>query len=486
MSKSGSTYDAVVIGSGPNGLAAAIRLAQEGLRVKLFEASETVGGGMRTAELLEPEYRHDICSAIHPMAVSSPFLKKLPLEKYGLTWIFPGYAAAHPLDGQDAAILSHDLYETAFLLDRDEKTYKKLVEPIVDNWDDLSRDFLGPLKIPNHPLALASFGLRGLLSASLLQKIFATDQAKALFTGMAAHSMLPLQAAVTSAIGLVLMGAAHTRGWPVPKGGSQSIADAMSAYFESLGGEIETNFKVTTLRELPNARAILFDLTPQQVNQIAGERLPASYRNKLDKFDYGPGVFKVDYILKEPVPWIDKNCLKAGTVHLGGNYEEIAASEKSVHNGVHPDKPFVLAAQQSLFDDTRTPGHKHTLWTYCHVPSGSTRDMTKAIERQIERFAPGFGDVIEAKSTMNTRDFQKYNANYIGGDINGGRQNLAQLFSRPVSFFNPYKIPAEGLYFCSSSTPPGGGVHGMCGYHAGNTVLKHEFGRTKSDWKFSI
>lgn len=486
MSSAKPPYDAIIIGSGPNGLAAGIRLALEGLRVKIIEAEETIGGGMRTKELIEPGYKHDICSAIHPMAASSPFLKKLPLEAFGLKWIHPEYAAAHPLDHSDAAILSPDLFETAFLLNEDENRYRSIVEPIVEQWEHLTRDFLGPLSIPRHPVAMASFGMKGLLPASLFQKTFKTEKAKALFAGMAAHSILPLNSPATSAISLVFYAAAHTGGWPLPEGGSQKIANAMGDYFKSLGGEIETGFRIRNLKQLPEAKAILFDLTPIQVVQIAGDRLPPSYRNKLEKFNYGSGVFKIDYILKEPVPWKDPNCTKAGTVHLGGTFEEIAESEQEISDRKHSDNPFVLVAQQSLFDNTRTPNNKHTLWAYCHVPNGSTRDMTKQIEDQIERFAPGFRDVIESKTTMNTADFENYNENYIGGDINGGRQDITQLFSRPVSLFNPYKIPAQGLYFCSSSTPPGGGVHGMCGYHAANAALKHEFGKTKSDWAFSI
>ncbi|WP_069133015.1 phytoene desaturase family protein [Rhodohalobacter halophilus] len=486
MSSANQKYDAVIIGSGPNGLAAGIRLSLEGLRVKIIEAEKTVGGGMRTKELMSDGCKHDICSAIHPMAASSPFLKKLPLEAHGLEWIHPDFAAAHPLDCGEAALLSRDLFETAFLLNQDENRYRSIVEPIVDHWDGLTKDFLGPLSIPRNPLAMASFGLKGLLPASIFQKYFKTVKSKALFAGMAAHSILPLNLPATTAIGLVFYAAAHTGGWPLPKGGSQMIANAMTSYFELLGGEIETGHRIKNLNQLPESKAVLFDLTPLQVARIAGDKLPPSYRRKLEGFTYGSGVFKVDYILKEPVPWSDPNCAKAGTVHLGGTFEEIAASEKEISEGVHSENPFVLVAQQSLFDDSRTPDDRHTLWAYCHVPNGSKRDMTNQIEDQIERFAPGFRDVIDSKVTMNTADFETYNENYVGGDINGGRQDISQLFSRPVSLINPYKIPSQGLYFCSSSTPPGGGVHGMCGYHAANAVLKHEFEKTKSDWAFSI
>lgn len=474
-------YDAIVVGSGPNGLAAAIRLAQAGLSVKLFEASDTIGGGMRTKELMRPGYHHDICSAIHPMAASSPYMRTLNLEKHGLEWILPEYAAAHPLDDGPAAILSHDLSETAKLLGSDEHAYRKLVTGIVDNWNNLTNDFLGPLSIPKHPFQLASFGLKGLQPATMLQKRFKTEKAKALFAGLAAHSILKLSEPATSAIGLVFYAAAHTNGWPLPKGGSQSIADAMGSLFRSLGGEIETGYRVENLDQLPDAKAVLFDLTPAQVAEIAKERLPDSYLKRLSKFRYGSGVFKVDYILNEPVPWKEPECAKAGTVHLGGTFNEIAASEKLMTEGGHPENPFVLVAQQSLFDQSRTPDNKHTLWAYCHVPNGSEKDMSEEIENQFERFAPGFRDVIDERITMNTIQFHEYNANYLGGDINGGRQDIWQLFSRPVSLFQPYAMPAKGLYFCSASTPPGGGVHGMCGFHAAELALRKEFGIRKSE-----
>lgn len=481
-----SSYDAVVVGSGPNGLAAAIRLALEGCSVKIFEASETVGGGMRTAELIKPGYYHDICSAIHPMAVASPFLKKLPLKKFGLKWIHPIHPIAHPLDNESASVLFNDLQETAFHLKDDEQFYRKTIEPIQRNWEGLTKDFLGPLRFPKNPVAMALFGLKAFQPADLFQKKFQTKRAKALFAGMAAHSILPFDAIATTAIALVFFGTGHTEGWPLPEKGSQSIANAMAGYFKSLGGDIETGFRVKSMDDLPAAKAVLFDLTPKQVLRISGDRFSSSYKRKLRKFRRGSGVFKVDYILKEAVPWRDAECRRSGTVHLGGTYDEISASEKEVSEGGHPEKPFVLAAQQSLFDHKRTPDKKETLWAYCHVPNGSKVDMTDAIENQFERFAPGFKDVIEEKFIMNTSDFEEYNSNYTGGDINGGRQDIRQLFSRPVNLINPYATPADGIYFCSASTPPGGGVHGMCGYHAANLVLKKEFGKLPSDWKFKI
>lgn len=478
------TYDAIVVGSGPNGLAAAIRLALEGLHVKIFEASDTVGGGMRTKALMQPGVMHDICSAIQPLAASSPFLDKLPLDDFGLEWIKPEYPLAHPMDDGSAVMMQHDIAATAEELGVDRDTYLKVMNPIANNWKKLTNDFLGPLTFPTHPLLMARFGLHAFQSAERFQKRYKTERAKALFGGIAAHSILQLDAPVTTAIGLVLGAAGHTVGWPLPKGGSQSIADSMAAYFTSLGGEIETGFEVKSMGQLPPHTCCLFDLTPRQVLDIAGDQLPGYYKRKLEKYRYGAGVFKVDYILSEPVPWNDPRCKKAGTVHLGGTFSEIAESEKLMSKGKHSEKPYVLVAQQSLFDDTRTPDSRHTLWAYCHVPNGSERDMTLEIENQIERFAPGFRDLIEDRHTMNTAEFETYNANYFGGDINGGRQDIWQLFTRPVHLINPYATPADGIYICSASTPPGGGVHGMCGYHAAILALRKEFGRTKKRLQF--
>ncbi|TVQ10284.1 MAG: NAD(P)/FAD-dependent oxidoreductase [Balneolaceae bacterium] len=496
MPDSGRYFDAVVVGSGPNGLAAAIRLALEDLSVLVVEAEETIGGGTRTKELISPGYYHDVCSAIHPMAISSPFLRKLPLSEFGLKWIQPQYPLAHPLDNGRAVIMHRSLDDTAASLGPDGKVYRRLIQPLSDNWETLTKDLLAPLQIPGNPFKMARFGLKALQPAERLTRQFSTEDAKALFGGIAAHSIMALDKPVTSAIGLVLGAAGHAAGWPLPEGGSQMITRSMALYFESLGGVIETGFRVETLDQLPSSKAVLFDLTPRQVLAIAGDRFTPRYRQLLEKFRYGAGVFKIDYILKGPVPWADPRCGQAGTIHLGGTFGEIAAAEKEMSRGIHSARPYVLVAQQSMFDPTRTPDLKHTLWAYCHVPNGSARDMTMAIENQIERFAPGFRDVVEARATMNAPQFEEYNANYIGGDINGGVQDIWQLFSRPVSIrsspfrlkslFSPYSTPAAGIYFCSSSAPPGGGVHGMCGYHAAEAALSREFGRPGKERRFKM
>lgn len=467
------TYDAIIVGAGPNGLAAAITLAQARCRVLVLEARSTIGGGMRTAELTLPGFQHDICSAIHPLGIGSPFFRDLPLADFGLQWIQPPLPVAHPLEDGTAVALHRSFDATADSIGRDGRTWRRLFEPLADQWEKLGPMILGPFPLPRHPLALAQLGVRAPWPAvGLAQWVFREERAKALFAGLAAHAILPLEQIITAAFGLMLGTLGHAVGWPLPRGGSQQIAEAMAGYLRSLGGEIVVDHPVQTLDELPPAQAILLDVTPRQVLELASDRLPAGYRRQLERYRYGAGVFKVDYALAGPVPWRAPECRQAGTVHLGGTLAEIAASERAVGQGQHPERPYVLAAQQSLFDDTRAPAGKQTLWAYCHVPNGSTIDMTERIEAQIERFAPGFRDLILARHVHNTADLERYNANYIGGDINGGVQDLAQFWTRPALRLNPYTTPVKGLYLCSSSTPPGGGVHGMCGYHAAQTVLR--------------
>ena len=472
-------FDAVVVGSGPNGLAAAITLQQAGLSVLLLEGKDTVGGGLRTAELTLPGFLHDVCSAIHPLGAESPFFKTLPLAAHGLEYIYPPVAAAHPLDNGTAAVLEQSLEATAARLGADAPAYHNLIAPMVRNWDKLAPAILGPLRLPKHPMALAQFGLKGLLPAQVLANAhLKTTEARALWAGMAAHAQLPLANVATSAIALVLLALGHRRGWPLPKGGSQAIATALTAHFVSLGGKVETGVYVKSLQQLPSAHAVLLDVTPRQLLTIAGHKLSALYQWQLRRYRYGMGVFKVDWALAEPIPFTAPECRQAGTVHLGNTLEEITAAEQQTWNGTHPEKPFVLLAQQSLFDATRAPAGQHTAWAYCHVPHGSTRDMTAAIEQQVERYAPGFRARILARHTMDTAQMEAYNPNNIGGDINGGVLDIGQLFTRPVLRLSPYRTSAKGLYLCSSSTPPGGGVHGMCGYHAARRALKDVFGKT--------
>ncbi|WP_419698227.1 phytoene desaturase family protein [Mucilaginibacter sp. NFX135] len=469
-------YDAVIVGSGPNGLAAAILLQQNGLSVLLLEGKKEIGGGLRSAELTLPGYLHDICSAIHPMAAASPFFETLPLEQYGLEYIYPEIAAAHPFDDGTAAILTKSIEQTASLLGDDEQAYLKLINPVVKNWPLIASDALGPLHFPKHPLAMAQFGLDGLTSAIFLEKRFKTQAAKGLFAGMAAHAIQPLSNLATSAIGLVLMAQGHLKGWPVPKGGSKQIANALTSYFISIGGKIETDRYIESLSQLPSAHAVLFDITPRQLLKIAGNQFSSLYKWQLERYRYGMGVFKIDWALDAPIPFKAEPVKQAGTVHIGNTFEEIADGEQRIWKGEHPEKPFVLLAQQSQFDASRAPVGKHTAWAYCHVPNGSAKDMTAIIEQQVERFAPGFRDTILAKHTFNTAEMEEYNPNYIGGDINGGVIDIGQLFTRPALRWSPYKTSAKGLYICSSSTPPGGGVHGMCGYHAAKKALSDIWG----------
>ncbi|MGD2159447.1 MAG: NAD(P)/FAD-dependent oxidoreductase [Anaerolineales bacterium] len=471
------TYDAIIVGSGPNGLAAAITLARAGRSVLVLEAKETIGGGLRSQELTLPGYVHDVCSAIHPLGLASPFFRSLPLEEHGLEWVHSQIPLAHPWEDGTAVTIHRSVEKTAEKLGADGKAYHKLMNPLVSDWDKLMADFLGPLPLPpRHPWLMARFGLRAIRSAEgLARSLFRGERARAVFTGMAAHSMMPLDKPPTAAFGLMLGLLAHAVGWPMIKGGSEKFAQALACHLESLGGEMRTDWEVKSLQELPQHRAVLFDLTPRQILRIAGEQLPSAYHRQLERFRYGPGVFKIDWALDGPIPWMAEGCAGAATVHVGGMLEEMVASERAVWQGEHPQKPYVLLVQQSPFDDSRAPQGKHTAWAYCHVPHGSTVDMTAPIEAQIERFAPGFGKRILARHTRSASQLQDYNANYIGGDINGGVQDLFQLFTRPTPRINPYATPVKGLYICSSSTPPGGGVHGMSGFHAAKKALKDGF-----------
>ena len=468
--------DAVVVGAGPNGLAAAITLAREGHSVVVFEAEDTIGGGARTAELTLPGYLHDVCSAIHPLAVASPFFRSVPLEEHGVELIHPSAPLAHPLDDGSAVLLERSVDETADGLGVDAATYQKLMTPLARDAQRVGDEVLGPLRPPRHPIAMARFGRRAVRSAvGLANALFEGERAKAMFAGVAAHSMLSLRVPMTSAYGLMLIMIGHAVGWPIPRGGSQAIADGLASYLESLGGKIVTGARIESVDDLAPARAVLFDVTPRQLLQIAGRRLPDRYKRRLERYRYGPGAFKVDFAIDGPIPWKARECGRAGTVHLGGTLEEVAASEEALANARHADRPYVLVGQQSLFDATRAPAGKHTVWAYCHVPNGSTVDMTDRIENQIERFAPGFKDCILAKSIITPADLERHNANCIGGDINGGSADLRQVFMRPAPRLDPYSTPAKDIFICSSSTPPLGGVHGMCGYYGARSALRRAF-----------
>lgn len=471
-----SDYDAIVVGAGPNGLSAAIVLAQAGLSILVVEAKETIGGGARSKELTLPGFVHDVCSAVHPLGIGSPFFRSLPLEQYGLEWVQPDLPLAHPLDDGSAVLLAHTIEETAANLGVDRHAYKHLMQPFVAHWDMIVDAFLGPLRLKPllHPLALAPFGIDAIQPARMFaEHTFKGERAQALFAGVSGHAQLPLEKLTSTAVGLVLATAAHVGGWPIARGGSQSIMNALAGYLVSLGGEIATGIEVKDIAELPPARAVLFDLTPQQILRIAGQRLPAGYKKSLQRYRYGPGAFKIDYALDGPIPWRAEECLRAGTVHLGGTLAEIAHSERQIQQGIPPTQPYVLLAQQSLFDSTRAPAGKQTAWAYCHVPNGSTFDMTTRIEEQIERFAPGFRERVLARHSSSPAELESYNQNYIGGDINGGQLDIWQLFTRPTLRLNPYTTPNKSIYICSSSTPPGGGVHGLCGYYAGQAALRH-------------
>jgi phytoene dehydrogenase-like protein len=463
---------ATVVGSGPNGLAAAIALATARRRVTVLEGEDSLGGGCRSAELTLPGFVHDTCSTVHALALASPFLSTLPLAAHGFAPAHPDAPLAHPLDDGSAVMLARSVEETARGLGPDEAAYRRLFGPLVRDAQPLFRELLGPLGPPRHPLLLARFGFSGIRSAAALAgSRFQGERAPALLAGCAAHSMLPLSAAASAAFGLVLAVSAHAVGWPVARGGSQRLADALAAHLGELGGSVETGHRVESLGEL-GAGAVLLDVTPRQLLRLAGGRLPRAYRRRLEGYRYGPGVFKLDWALDAPIPWTAAEAGRAGTVHLGGTLDEIAAAEQAVARGGHPERPFVLLVQPSSFDPTRAPAGKHTAWAYCHVPNGSTRDMTQAIEAQVERFAPGFRGLILARSAMDTAEVERRNPNYVGGDINGGLQDLRQLFTRPVARAVPYSTPLPGVFLCSSSTPPGGGVHGMCGYWAARAAVR--------------
>jgi len=464
--------DAMVVGSGPNGLAAAVTLARSGLAVHVIEGAEAPGGGCRTAELTLPGFRHDVCSAVHPLAAASPFFRQLDLAALGVALRTPKVAFAHPLDGGRAAWLAGSVDETAGNLGADGAAYRRLLEPLVRDATLTLPDVLAPLRsVPGHPLAMARFGLDGLPPASLLVRRFRSPETRAMFAGAAAHTMRPLTAPVTGAFGLTLMIIAHAVGWPVVEGGSARLVDALVAELTSLGGTLETGRWVTSLADLPAARAVLLDVTPRQLVALAGESIGARSRRTLERFRYGTGVCKVDWALSGPVPWQAAPCREAGTVHVGGTFAEVARGEADVNAGRHPDRPFCLVAQPGVVDPTRAPAGHCTLWGYCHVPAGSSVDMSGRIEAQIERFAPGFTDLILARSVRTAADMERYNPNYVGGDINGGAATLRQTFFRPTLRWNPYRTPLPGVYLCSSSTPPGGGVHGMCGLGAARTAL---------------
>jgi phytoene dehydrogenase-like protein len=479
--------DAVVVGSGPNGLAAAITLARAGCSVLVCEANATIGGGARSAELTLPGFVHDVCSAVHPLAAGSPFFKTLPLERSGLTWIQPEIPLAHPLDDGSAACLHQDIDLTANQLCGDSRAYRRLMKPLARNWEKLANEFLQPmLHLPQHPFALARFGIPAICPATLLAKVlFKHEPARALFAGIAAHSFLPLKAPVSSAFALVLGLAGHAVGWPIPRGGSQQITNALADYLRELGGKIETNNRVDNLNDLPKSRAVLLDVSVWEFMRIAERQLPAWYRRRLESFRHAPGIFKIDYALSDPVPWKAEACRRAGTIHLGGSIDEIATAERDVARGKIPERPFVLVAQQSLFDETRAPSGQHTLWVYCHVPFHCACDMTDRIEPQIERFAPGFRDCILSCHKTGAADLGKSNPNLTGGDINGGAANLMQLIARPILSPTPYRTPIKAVYLCSSSTPPGGGVHGMCGYHAARAAERDIFLKGQQSWGLS-
>ncbi len=462
----------MIVGAGPNGLAAGIEMARAGFHAAIFEAAATIGGGARSASLTLPGFVHDACSAVYPLAVASPMLSQLPLAGHGLEWTFPPAPLAHPLDDGTAVMLESRIDDTARGLGGDRHAYIDLFEPLVRDYQLILEDILGPIRFPRHPIATTRFARRAVASARrLADHFFEGDRARALLAGLAAHSFLPLEKAPSAAFGLVLGMLGHAVGWPIVRGGSQRLIDAMASYFQAYGGQIYTDVHIRSLRNLPVVQAVLMDVSPRQMARIGGIWLPRLYRRQCRAYRYGPGVFKIDWALDGPIPWKAPECARAGTVHLGGTFDQVADAEAAVARGEHPDRPFVLLAQQSLFDATRAPAGKHTGWAYCHVPNGSKVDMAERIERQVERFAPGFRGTILGRHTRTAVEMERYNPNFVGGDINGGLGDFRQLLMRPAVRHDPYATPIEGLFLCSASTPPGGGVHGMCGYHAARQAV---------------
>jgi phytoene dehydrogenase-like protein len=468
----GMKPSAIVIGSGPNGLAGAIALAQAGFEVEVREASEQPGGGARSGDLTLPGFIHDLGSAVHPLAVGSPFFSSLSLQDHGLKWIWPEAQLAHPLDDGSAVTLESDIGQTASQLGHDGTAYRKLFEPLVKDWPRLAREVLRPLRLPQHPLLLSRFGIRAIQPCTVVAKrLFRSNRAQVLFAGICAHSTLKLEAPLSAAFGMILGAAGHAVGWPIPQSGAQRISDALISLLNSLGGRLVTAAPVRHLREIRGYDLTLCDVTPRQFLELADGELRRPFRQLLEQYEYGPGVCKVDWALREPIPWRAKECARAITVHLGGSLEELAVSERAANEGRPPERPFVLLAQPSLFDSTRAPAGKHTAWSYCHVPNGWTGSAVTQIESQIERFAPGFRECILGRSIRGPADMQCWNSNLVGGDINGGVPNIKQFALRPT--WRRYGTPLKGVYLCSSSTPPGGAVHGMCGYWAAQWALQY-------------
>ncbi len=469
-------YDAVVVGAGPNGLAAAITLARAGKSVLVLEGADRPGGGCRTSELTLPGFRHDVCSTVQSMVSSSPFLAGLPLAELGCEEVHPQVPLAHALDGGRAVAVHRSVAATAAGLGRDAPAYRRLVGPLEKCSRAVFAEFLGPLRPPRHPVAMARFGVRALWPASVMARaMFRSEEAQGMFAGLSAHAIQPLTNPLTSAFGLMLALTIHASGWPVVRGGSEGLTEALLRHLKSLGGEVRSDNPVSSLDDLPQTGAVLLDLTPRQVLRVAGDRLPEGYRAALGRYRYGPGVFKLDWALDGPIPWTSDTCRRAGTVHLGGPLAEVVASEAAAVSTTASTRPFVILVQATVCDPSRAPEGKHTAWAYCHVPNASTVDMTETIEDQVERFAPGFRNLVLARHVTDPAAMESYNPNYIGGDINGGIQDWRQLFTRPVARPLPYATPNRAIYICSSSTPPGGGVHGMCGYWAARTALRRAF-----------